>query len=146
MSATNTFETNILKLIFQNVDHPLIGDAVGLRGSTTAGVFYLSLHTADPGETGSQTTSETAYTPYARVAVARSAAGWTVTGNTADNAAVVNFAECTAGSSTITHFGVGSDASGVGNLFFSAALDASLAVSVGIRPSFEVGAVNVTAD
>lgn len=146
MSATNTFETNILKLILQNVDHPNIGDATGLRGSTTAGVLYVSLHTGDPGEAGSQTTSEATYTGYARVSVARSAGGWAVASGVGDNVAAITFGACSAGSNTITHFGLGSDSSGAGNLFFSGALTASLAVSAGITPEFAAGALDVTAD
>lgn len=71
MSMTNAAETALLTLIFNNTDWANVGDAGGLQNSATAGSFYISLHTADPGETGSQTTSETAYTNYARVAVAR---------------------------------------------------------------------------
>ena len=58
MSATNVFENGLLSLIFENANYANVGDATGLRGSTTAGVFYISLHTADPGETGSQNTTE----------------------------------------------------------------------------------------
>jgi hypothetical protein len=146
MSATNAFETQLLELIFKNTNAANVGDATGLRGSSTAGVFYISLHTGDPGETGSQTTSESAYTSYARVSVARSGSGWTVSGNTASNAAAVNFPACTGGTSTVTHFGLGTDASGTGNLLFSGALTASLAISNGITPSFAIGALTVTAD
>src|SRR5881392_3242288 len=71
-SATNAFETACLQHYFQNTAHANVGDATGVRGSSVAGSFYISLHTADPGETGDQTTSETAYTNYVRVAVARS--------------------------------------------------------------------------
>jgi hypothetical protein len=48
--------------------------------------LQVSLHTADPGPSGNQTTSEVAYTGYARVAVNRAndgTAGWTVTTNSA---------------------------------------------------------------
>ena len=75
------FETALLTLYFNNTDHANIGDAAGLQHSAAAGSFYLSLHTADPGETGDQTTSETTYGSYARQAVARSSAGFTVSGN-----------------------------------------------------------------
>lgn len=51
MSATNSFETALMQHIYQNADIALIGDATGLRGATTAGSLYVSLHTADPGET-----------------------------------------------------------------------------------------------
>lgn len=146
MSLTNAFETALLNLLFVNTSAANVGDATGLRGATTAGVFYISLHTADPGETGTQTTSEATYTGYARVSVARSGAGFSVSGATCSNVAAVNFAACTAGSNTITHFGIGSDVSGAGNLFASGALSASLAVSAGITPSFAIGQLTVTAD
>lgn len=146
MSATNAFETAMLNLYFLNTDHANVGDAAGLQNSAAAGSFYISLHTADPGETGTQTTSETAYGSYARQAVARTGAGWTVATNTASNAAVVTFPAATSGPSTITHFGVGSDVSGAGNLFFSGALSASLVVNSGITPNFAIGALTVVAD
>ena len=82
MSKTNSWENGILELLFKNTNFALVGDATGLRGSSTAGSLYFSLHTADPGETGDQTTNEIAYTDYARVAVARSGAGFTVTADT----------------------------------------------------------------
>ena len=146
MSATNAFETALLNLYFTNTDHANIGDAAGLQNSAAAGSFYISLHTADPGETGTQTTSETAYGSYARQAVARSGAGWTVSGNSAANAAIINWPTCTTGTSTVTHFGIGTDVSGVGNLLFSGALSASLAVSTGITPTAAIGAIATTAD
>lgn len=146
MSATNAFETALLSLIFENTAAANIGDATGLPGSATAGSFYISLHTADPGETGDQTTSEAAYTSYARVAVARSTAGWTVSGNSVTNDAAITFPAATGGSATCTYFGIGTDSSGAGNLLFSGALGASLAVSSGITPAFAAGDLSVTAD
>lgn len=146
MSATNAFETALLTLYFNNTDHANVGDAAGIQNSATAGSFYVSLHTANPDETGTQTTNEANYTGYARVAVARSGAGWTISGNNASNAAAVTFGPCTAGSNTITHFGIGSDSSGAGNLFFYGALSASLAVSAGITPQFAIGALDVNLD
>lgn len=146
MSATNVFETGLLSLIFENANYANVGDATGLRGSSTAGVFYISLHTASPGETGTQTTSETAYTNYARISVARSTAGWTASGNTVDNDAAITFATCGASGATLTDFGIGSDVSGAGNLFLYGALTASLIVSSGITPSFAIGALDTTCD
>lgn len=146
MSATNAFETNLLNHIFTNAAIANIGDATGLPASATAGSLYVSLHTADPGEAGDQTTNETAYTNYARVAVARSSAGWTVSGSNASNTAAVNFAQCGATGATITHFGVGTSSSGTGNLLVSGALTSSLAVSNGITPSFAIGDLDVNVD
>ena len=146
MSASNTMETDILELIFQNLAFAGIGDAGGLQPSATAGNLYVSLHTADPGEAGDQSSNECAYTSYSRVAVARSAAGWTVSGNNCSNAAAVTFPECTGGSETATHFAIGTDASGAGTLLFSGALDAGLAISNGITPEFAIGALDVDAE
>lgn len=144
MSATDAFETALLALYFNNTDHANIGDAAGLQNSATAGSFYISLHTADPGEAGSQTTNETAYTGYARVAVARSGVGWTVSGGNVSNAAIVAFGNCTASpGAALTHFGIGSDLSGAGNLFFKGALGASYQPAVGNAPQFAVGALDV---
>jgi hypothetical protein len=146
MSKSNTFENDMLQLIFNNVDIAMIGDAAGLQNSAAAGSLYVSLHTADPGEAGDQTTNETAYTNYARVAVARTVGGWTVTGNAVANAALVQFAQCGVTGATLTHFGVGTDSSGAGKLLYSGALTASLAVSSGIQPQFAAGDLDITED
>lgn len=122
MSKSNTFENDLLLLVFNNTDITLIGDAAGLQNSAAAGSLYVSLHTAEPGEAGDQTTSETAYTNYARVAVARSGAGWTVSANSVSNAAAIAFALCGITGATITHFGVGTDAAGAGKLLYSGPL------------------------
>jgi hypothetical protein len=146
MSATNAFETALLTLYFNNTDHANIGDAGGMQNSATAGSFYVSLHTGDPGEGGDQTTSEATYTDYARVAVARSGAGWTVSGANVSNTATITFPTASAGSNTITYFGIGSDSTTAGNLFFKGALTASRVISAGITPSFAAGELDVNAD
>lgn len=144
MTATNAFETACLELYFNNVDHANVGDAAGIQNSSAAGSFYVSLHTADPGEAGNQSTSEATYTGYARIPVARTSGGWTVSGNATTNSAAITFGACTAGANTITHFGIGSAVSGTGNLFFKGALTSPLAVSSGITPNFPAGNLDVT--
>lgn len=147
MSASNSFETAILNLFFANSNFANVGDATGLRGSTAAGSLYISLHTADPGEAGTAVTSETAYTGYVRKAVARSAAGFTVSGNSVSNAAIVNTGSCTASpGAAITHFGIVETSSGAGALHFSGALSASYQPAIGNEPQFAIGALTVTAD
>lgn len=146
MSASNSFETALLTLIFNNSNIANIGDATGLRGSSTAGSFYISLHTSDPGEAGTAITNETAFTNYARVAVARSGAGFTVSGNSVSNAAAVTFPTCGVTGATITHFGIVETSSGAGALHMKGALTSSLAVSNGIAPSFAIGQLSATAD
>jgi hypothetical protein len=139
-------ENGMLLLFFNNTDFAGIGDAGGLQNSAAAGSLYVSLHTADPGEAGSQTTSEATYTGYARVAVARSGAGWTVAANVVSNTAPVTFGLCAVGSNTVTYFGVGTDAAGAGTLLYSGILTAQLIVNPGITPSFAIGDLDITED
>lgn len=146
MSKGNTFENDLLLLIFNNIDIADIGDASGLQNSATAGSFYIALHTGDPGEGGNATTSECAYGSYARVAVARSGSGWTVSSNTATNAALIQFPECTSGSETITHVSITTASSGTSKLLYSGALTASRSVSSGIQPQFAANALTITED
>lgn len=126
MSKGNTFENELLLHIFQNADIADIGDAAGLQNSAAAGSLYVALHTADPGEGGNQSTSEISYTGYARVAVARSSGGWTVTNNVVTNAAAVTFGACTAGSGTATHFSIGTLSSGSGKILYKGPLGTSV--------------------
>jgi hypothetical protein len=144
---TTAAADNLLKLFFQNTGWANVGDATGLVPSTVAGSIYVSLTTADPTVTGTQTTSESAYTNYARQAVARSGAGWTESAASAANAAIINFPACGVTGSTVTFVGLGSAVSGAGNLYASGALTspASLAISSGITPSFAIGALTCVA-
>ena len=149
MSKTNTLESDILSHIFKNAAITLVGDSAGLLPSASAGNLYVSLHSADPGETGDQTTSELSYTGYARVAVVRSGSGWTVSATAPTqvaNAAIIAFGLDTVASVTATYFGVGTDATSTGKLLYSGQLVASLAISPGITPSFAIGALVVTED
>jgi hypothetical protein len=146
MSKGNTFENDLLLLIFNNTDIADIGDAAGLQNSAAAGSLYVSLHTADPGEAGDQTTSETSYTNYARQAVARTAGGWTVTANAVANTALVQFPQCGLTGATLTHFAVGTALAAAGKLLYSGSLTSSLAVSSGIQPQFAAGDLDITED
>jgi hypothetical protein len=143
MSKGNTFENDLVKLIFNATAIANIADNAASSPDTN---LYVSLHTADPGEAGDQTTSETSYTGYARIAVARTSGGWTVTNNSVTNAATITFGACTVGTPTITHFAVGRLVSASGKLLYSGALTASLAVSPGITPSFAAGALTISED
>jgi hypothetical protein len=133
MSKANTWEQGLLELLFKNTDFAGVGDAGGLRGSVAAGDLHVSLHTADPGDGGDQTTSEIGYTGYARVAVARGA-GWTVAGNSVSPAAAITFPVGTGGGGTATHFGVGTAAAGAGKLLYSGTVTPNIVCGAGITP------------
>ncbi len=131
MSKGDTFENDWLKLIFQATAIANIADNAATSPLTN---LYVSLHTADPADAGNQTTNETAYTSYARVAVARTSGGWTVTGNSVSPTANIDFPACTGGTATITHFGIGTASSGTGKLLYSGTVSPNISVSSGVTP------------
>lgn len=146
MSKSNTFENELLLHLFNNASTANIGDAVGVRGSTVAGSLFLSLHTADPGEAGTAATSELAYTGYARQAVARSGAGFIVTGASVTLAGNVDFPEMTAGTGgLVTFFSVVKEVSGASVILYSGAVTPTITVANGVTPRLKA-ATNVTED
>jgi hypothetical protein len=145
MSKSNAWENALLLLLFNNTNAANIGDATGLRGSSAAGNLYVALHTADPGEAGDQTTSEIAYTSYARVAVPRTSGGFTVTANAVALAAAAVFPAGTGGSGTATHWSVGTASSGAGVLLYKGALTPNIACGNGVTPQVNAGTI-VTED
>lgn len=135
MSKSNTFENDVLLLIFNNTNIADIGDATGLRGSSAAGSLYWALFTADPGEAGSAITNETAYTGYARQGFARSGANFVVTGNSVSPAANVDFPECTASpGAAVTHGGIVNTSSGAGKLLYKGTITPNITMAVGVIP------------
>ena len=132
-----------LELIFQATVLTAMNTLVANAGSPLTQLF-VSLHTADPTAAGTQTSNEAAYTGYARVAVARTSGGWSISNETISNVAAINFPACTGGSETETFVGVGTVTSGAGVLLWAGPLTAGLAVSNGITPSFAIGALTIT--
>ena len=130
MSKGDTFENDFLKLIFNAT---AIADLADNDATSPATTLTVALHTADPTDSGTQSTNEAAYTGYARVAVARTAGGWTVTANSVSPVANIDFGECTASpGGPITHFSVGT---GVANkLLYSGTVSPNIAMAVGVIP------------
>lgn len=130
MSKQNDFENDLLKLIFNAT---AIADLADNDATAPATNLSVALHTADPGEAGTQLTSETAYTGYARINVARTTGGWTVTTNSVSPVANIDFGECTAAAgAAITHFSVGT---GVANkLLYSGTVTPNITMAVGVIP------------
>jgi len=131
VSKSNVFENDLLKLIFNGT---AISDIADNDATSPLTNLYVSLHTADPGEAGNQSTSEIAYTSYARVAVARNSGGFVVTDNSVSPAAAINFPAGTGGAGTATHFGIGTDASGAGKLLYSGTVTPNIVCGNGITP------------
>lgn len=142
MSKGNTFENDLLQLIFNATAIANIADNAATSPLTN---LYASLHTGDPGESGTQTTNECAYTSYARVAVARTSGGWTVSGNSVSPVATITFPTATGGTETATHWAVGTDVSGAGKLLYSGTVTPNISISSTVTPSLTT-ATAVTED
>lgn len=138
----NTYAQLVLESIFQATFTAIANLLANASGSPITNL-YLSLHNGALGATSSQTTNETAYTNYARVAVVRTSSGWSISSETISNAALVSFAQCGASGDTLTYIGIGTASSGTGQLLYFGALTSSLAVSNGITPQIAIGALTV---
>jgi hypothetical protein len=142
VSKGDTFENDWLKLIFQATAIANIADNAASGALTD---LYVSAHTADPGEAGTQTTSQSAYGSYARVAVARTSGGWTVTGSSVSPVANIDFPACTSLTETITHGMIGTVISAAGKQLYRGTVTPNIAVSTGVTPRFTT-ASTVTED
>jgi len=137
MSKSDTFENDLLKLIYNGTAIANIADNAAASPLTN---LWLALHTADPGEAGNQATLEIAYTPYARVAVARNSGAWVVVGSIVSPVLAILFARMTSGAGGIaTYASVGTAASGTGKILHSGLLTPGIVVSLGVRPILSTG-------
>ena len=135
MTKSNTTENDTLKCILKGTD----------PSWRTNANLYVALHTADPGEAGTQTTNETAYTDYARQPIVK-ATGWTDSGSEFSNAALIQFPVCGVTGATITHVSIGTLDSGAGQILYSGELSAPLSVALNIQPQFAIAALKVQED
>jgi hypothetical protein len=114
------------------------GEAAILTPLTTSA--YISLHTADPGDTGASEVSGGSYARQGPVTFANAGNNPTVASNTA----IVIFPAATANWGTITHYGV-RDAVTAGTFRGSGALTAAKTVNSGDTARFIAGALTITA-
>jgi hypothetical protein len=135
MSLSNTAETAILNQIF-------VGTALPWNGNTD---LWIALYESDPGEGGSAVTGETTYGSYARIAVARST-GFTVSGNSVENAGVVTFVTSTAATANLTYAAIVTTSSGAGTIIVRALLNNAIPTTIGVQPQFAAGALSFTID
>lgn len=134
MSATDLFETSVLKIAFTDV-----ADAnwTALMAATS---WWISAHTTDPGETGDQTIGEAAYTDYERVELARDTTDLTVSNDTVENLVAVAFPVCSGSpGDPIRYLGFGLDQTGAGAMQFVYELLEPFEMSVSAQPYFDVG-------
>ena len=141
MTISDTTEAAILALVFNATAWGNYADNAATTPQTNIAV---ALHTADPGDTGTMTTSETAYTSYARGSVARTSGGWTVSGTSPTQAALaanLDFAACTGSTSTVTYFSTGKTGGGATAILWSGAVSPSISVATGVTPRLTTSTV-----
>jgi len=128
----STFCNDLLKLIFNATAIANIADNAASSPLTN---LYFSLHTSDPTTAGNQTSGEISYTGYARVAVARTSGGFTVSGASVSPAADVVFGAMTAGAGgTVTNFVVGTASTSTGKILYGGTVTPNIVVSNGVTP------------
>jgi hypothetical protein len=129
---SDVFENAVLNLVYRAVAWANVADNAATSPITNT---YSALHTADPGDAGTQATSETTYTSYARVAVARSTGGWSAASNgSISPAANIDFPAGTGGSGTVTYFSQGKTVSGATDAYHSGLVTPSITVGNGVTP------------
>lgn len=132
MGKSTTTSNNLLKLLLNATAWANIADNAASSPNTN---LYVALHTADPGVGGTQSTSEIAYTSYARVAVARTTSGWTAsTSASSSPVANITFPAGTGGSGTATYWSVGMLSSGAGIILYSGTITPSIVCGSGVTP------------
>lgn len=138
MSFSDTWETQILQLILNGTAIANYADNAASSPSTQV---WISLHTADPGDTGTMGTNEASYTGYTRIAVARTTGGWTVASGSASPVAAITFPQATSTStSTVTYAAIGlTSATTAGVIIASGAVSPSINISQNVTPSLTTG-------
>lgn len=144
MSATNAFEAQVIALFFNGT---AISGLAENDSSSPITEYFVSLHTSDPGETGSQNTGETTYTGYSRLSVSRDSSGFTCSGSSAVNTEQLTFGQCSADAgSSVTYVGLGYDESGAGTLINRLPLENPIVIAIGSTPIFPAGDLDFTAE
>ena len=131
MSISNTTETAILALIFNATAWANYADNAASSPQTN---IHVALHEADPGDAGDMSTNEADYVSYARVNVARTSGGWTVTGGSVSPVSNIDFPAGTGGTGTVTHFSTGKTGGGATAILWSGTVTPNIVTGNGITP------------
>jgi hypothetical protein len=124
-------ENAILNLIFSATAWANYADNAASAPQTN---IHVGLHTGDPGDTGTMSTNESAYTSYARVNVARSTGWTTASTGTVNPAANIDFPAGTGGSGTVTHFSTGKTGGGTAAILWYGGVSPSIVTGDGVTP------------
>jgi len=143
MSISDTTENAILNLIFSATTWA--NYAIN-ASSTPETNIVTTLQTADPTDSGTMSSSESAYTNYARQNVLRSTGFSTASAGSVSPVAAINFPSSGAAGTTITHFTFGKSGGGTSPILWSGTVTPNIAIGAsGITPQLTT-ATTVTLD
>lgn len=141
-------EADLLRLLLNATAIVEIADNAA---SSPITALHVSLHTADPGDTGSQGTNEiipggTDYTEYTRIATSRTTVGWSIPDSTlgaASPSTNIDFPQHTATSTvTVTHAAIGYTSAATGTtakIIASGTLSPTINISQNVTPRLTTG-------
>lgn len=132
MSFSNFLEDELLDHVF------------GAASYSAPGTIHISLHTADPGETGASEVASS--NNYSRAAVTNNATNFpAASGGAKANGTLIQFATPSGSWGTVTHVGAW-DASSAGNFLGGGALSVSQAIASGNDVEIAIGDLDITLD
>jgi hypothetical protein len=131
MTISDTTENAILNLIFRATAWANYADNAASSPETN---IVGALHTADPGDSGTMSTSESAYTSYARINIARSTGFNAASGGSISPAATLSWPAGTGGSGTVTHWSTGKSGGGAAAILFSGTVTPNIVTGNGVQP------------
>lgn len=142
MTMANAAESGLMKLTFQAIAWANYADNAASSPETN---IVVALATADPGEAGVGNTSETTYTSYARVNVARTSGGFAESGGVITPVSSITFPAGTGGSGTVTFASFGKSGGGASALICSGAVAPNIVTGNGVTPILTT-ATSITLD
>lgn len=139
---SDSVENSILNLIFSATTWA--NYAINASSSPETNIV-TTLNTADPGDTGTGSTSEATYTSYARVNVGRSAGFSTSTVGSVSPVAAIAFPAGTGGSGTVTNFSFTKSGGGTSINIVAGTVTPNIVTGSGVTPQLST-ATAVTLD
>jgi len=136
-AKSNAWENGVLALVFNATTYATLAGPA----TSPATSIIVALHTADPTDSGNQSSSECAYTSYERVTTERTSTGWTVSGSTARPTSTISFPQATGGTETVTYFSVSLSTNSTADLLYAGTVTPNISVSNGVTPQLTTATV-----
>ncbi len=131
MSIADATELAILQLVFNATTWT--NYAINATSSPETQIA-VALHTADPSDSGTMSTSEVGYTGYTRINVNRNSGGWTVTTGSVSPVADITFPLGSGGSGVVTNFSTGKTGGGATAILWTGTVAPNITTGNTLQP------------